>query len=216
MITPTDNVLVAFSDGPFSRSLLSQKSHKFFDASRDKLLLGFGVGVTFIDERAICSVSSSEFAKEIKDIRLIMSSLAPSTKELHVFPIESVCSTESSDGNDRLRKMFDSVTDATSKEDLLVHLRMLSLQKIASENGYNRLVLGSCMLRIAGDIISAMVKQCNEPCSILPKDPIIVEDFCTLLPPSIDSRAKNGKSDNIKMLREQIQDCLLSDCEDKT
>ena len=113
---------------------MQQKSQKNFDASRDKSLLVFGVGVAFIDESAICSVSSSEIAKGIKDIRLVVSSLAPPTKELHVFPLESVCSIESSDGKDRLRKMLDSVSDATGKEDLLVHLRMLSLQKVWLKN----------------------------------------------------------------------------------
>lgn len=164
MISPTDNVLVAFSGGTSSRVALQfvhemqNKSQKNFDASRDRSLPVFGVGVAFIDESSIFPVPSHEIDKAIQEIRLIVSNLAPPRKELHVVPIENVCSSNSSDGRDRLKSLLDVVSDATGKEDLLLHLRMLSLQKIASENGYNRLVLGSCTSRIACHVLSATVK----------------------------------------------------------
>ncbi|PON86905.1 Cytoplasmic tRNA 2-thiolation protein [Trema orientale] len=164
MISPTDKVLVAFSGGLSSRVALQfvhemqHKAQQNFDASRDRSLPVFGVGVAFIDESAVFSVPSCEAAEGIEGMRVIVSNLAPPTKELLVVPIESVFSSESSDGKNQLSKLLDAVTDATGKEDLLVHLRMLSLQKTAAENGYNRLVLGSCTSRIASHVLSATVK----------------------------------------------------------
>ncbi|KAJ0043509.1 hypothetical protein Pint_17889 [Pistacia integerrima] len=164
LITSADNVLVAFSGGPASRVALQfvhekqQTAQKNYDASRDRSLPVFGVGVAFIAESAYCPVSSDEVDEAIQKIRSIVSLLAPPAKELHVVPIESTFSSDSFDGRERFKKLLDSVSDATGKEDLLMHLRMLTLQKIASENGYNRVVLGLCTSRIACHVISATVK----------------------------------------------------------
>ncbi|KAK0594966.1 hypothetical protein LWI29_002216 [Acer saccharum] len=164
MITPSDNLLVAFSSGSSSRVVLQfvhemqQRAQKNFDASKDRSLQVFGVGVTFIDESAYHSVPSCEIDKAIEDIKSIVSNLAPPAKQLHVVLFESVFSLDSLDGKERLKTLEDSVSDATGKEDLLLHLRMLALQKVASENGYNRLVLGLCTSRIACHVITATVK----------------------------------------------------------
>ncbi|KAJ6741810.1 CYTOPLASMIC TRNA 2-THIOLATION PROTEIN 2 [Salix viminalis] len=164
MISPSDNVLVAFSGGPSSRVALQfvhglqDRAQKNFEASKDKSLAVFGVGVAFIDESAAYPVSSDKVDGAIQDIRSVVSNLAPPTKQLHVFPIENIYATDSSDGKDRLTKLLDAVNDATGKEDLLLHLRMLALQKVASQNGYNRLVLGSCASRIACHVLAATVK----------------------------------------------------------
>ncbi|KAF3592425.1 hypothetical protein DY000_02028035 [Brassica cretica] len=120
MITPSDNVLVAFSGGSSSRVAIQfvhewQVALKNYEASRDRSLPVFGVGVAFVDEN-------------------------------------------STEARDRLVKLLDSVSDVTGKEDLLVHLKMLSLQKVASENGYNRLVLGTCTSRLASHVLTATVK----------------------------------------------------------
>ncbi|KAK9921982.1 hypothetical protein M0R45_030471 [Rubus argutus] len=164
MISPTDSVLVAFSGGPSSRVALQfvhemhNKAQKNFDASRDRSLPVFGVGVAFIDESTVYSVPSNETDKAVEDIRFIVENLAPPTKRLHVVPIESVYSSDSGDCRERLKQLLDAVKDVTGKEDLLLHLRMLALQKIASQNGYSRLVLGSCISRIACHVITATVK----------------------------------------------------------
>ncbi|KAF9679643.1 hypothetical protein SADUNF_Sadunf06G0036000 [Salix dunnii] len=164
MISPSDNVLVAFSGGPYSRVALQfvhglqDRAQKNFEASKDKSLSVFGVGVAFIDESAVYPVSSDKVDGAIQDIRSVVSNLAPPTKKLHVFPIENIYATDSSDGKDRLTKLLDTVNDATGKEDLLLHLRMLALQKVASQNGYNRLILGSCTSRIACHVLAATVK----------------------------------------------------------
>ena len=131
--------LFIFSFGFFRVALqfvheMQHKAQQNFDASRDRSLPVFGVGVAFIDESAVCSVPSCEVEEGIEDIRQIVSNLAPPTKELLVVPIESVFLSESSDGKDQLSKFLEAVTDATGKEDLLVHLRMLCLQKVWLED----------------------------------------------------------------------------------
>uniref|UniRef100_A0A5B7B7P3 Putative cytoplasmic tRNA 2-thiolation protein 2 n=1 Tax=Davidia involucrata TaxID=16924 RepID=A0A5B7B7P3_DAVIN len=164
MISPSDKVLVAFSGGPSSRVALQfvhemqHKAQKNFDASRDRSLPVFGVGVAFIDENSIYPVPSHEFDKAIEEMKLVVSNLAPPRKEFHVASIGSIYSPDSSDGGERLKELLNAISDVTGKEDLLLHLRMLSLQKIALENGYTKLVLGSCTSRIACHVISATVK----------------------------------------------------------
>ncbi|CAK7342574.1 unnamed protein product [Dovyalis caffra] len=152
MISPSDNVLVAFSGGPSSRVALQfvhelqYKAQKNFEASKDRSLPVFGVGVAFIEESAVYPVSSDKADGAIQDMRLVVSNLAPQQNN-------------SSDCKDILTKLLDAVNDATGKEDLLLHLRMMALQKVASENGYNRLVLGSCTSRIARHVLAATVKS---------------------------------------------------------
>ncbi|KAG7540204.1 Cytoplasmic tRNA 2-thiolation protein 2 [Arabidopsis thaliana x Arabidopsis arenosa] len=164
MITPSDNVLVAFSGGSSSRVALQFvhelqiKALKNYEASRDRSLPVFGVGVAFVDETAAFPALSTEMVDAIEWIRSTVSSLSPPAKDLHVVPVESVFGSDSLDARDRLVKLLDSVPDDTGKEDLLLHLKMLTLQKIASENGYNRLVVGSCTSRIASHVLSATVK----------------------------------------------------------
>ncbi|XP_050380111.1 cytoplasmic tRNA 2-thiolation protein 2 [Argentina anserina] len=165
MISPSDNVLVAFSGGPSSRVALEfvhemhSKAQKNFDACRDRSLPVFGVGVAFVDETSVYSAPSDEEDRAVQDIASIVEKLAPPPKQLHVVPIENVFySSECGDEGERLKKLLDAVTDPTGKEDLLLHLRMLALQKIASENGYNRLLLGSCISRIACHVLTATVK----------------------------------------------------------
>ncbi|ESW34188.1 hypothetical protein PHAVU_001G132100 [Phaseolus vulgaris] len=164
MITPTDKVLVAFSGGPSSRVALQfvhdmqERAQRNFDASRDRSLPVFGVGVVFIDEGAVLSIPSSEMEEAVEVVREVVSSLVPPRKELHVVPIETVYPSDSGDGKERLIKVMNTVSDPTGREDMLICLRMLALQKVASECGYNRIVLGSCISRIACHVISATVK----------------------------------------------------------
>lgn len=311
MISPTDKVLVAFSGGPSSRVALQfvhdlqERAHKNFEASRDRSLPVFGVGVVFIDESAVLPIPAHEMEEAVEVISLTVSSLAPPRKELHFVPIETVYSSDSSDGKDRLIELMNVVSDTTGREDMLLSLRMLALQKVASEFGYNRILLGSCISRIAAHVLSATVKEenpsrestivrtagklipfqfnripeiidgnvplatrrrqkrynlktnesvssesfcplCNSPlakseivdwsnhnnckssdtfytscCSscqfqILPPDTTSMEKFYTDLPHSVVARANRVNNGNLNALREQIQDCLLSDGEDET
>lgn len=158
-------------------------------ASKDRSLPVFGVGVAFIDETAISTVPSYEVDNAIEDITSIVSSLAPPPKVLHITPIGGIFSPDSTLGKSKLKELLHSITDVTGKEDLLQQLRMLCLQKVsfylyllvlehenvikafssctgvyvvqtALDNGYNKLVLGSCTSRIACHVISATVKVC--------------------------------------------------------
>ncbi|CAN8276442.1 unnamed protein product [Cochlearia groenlandica] len=164
MITPHDNVLVAFSCGSSSRVLLQfvhelqTKALKNYEASRDRSLPVFGVGVAFVDETAAYPSLSKETVDAVAWIKSTVGDLSPPSKDLHVVPIESVFGSDSVEAKDRLLKLLESVTDATGKEDLLLNLKMLSLQKVASENGYNRLVVGSCTSRLASHVLTATVK----------------------------------------------------------
>ncbi|GAB2249425.1 hypothetical protein Droror1_Dr00012784 [Drosera rotundifolia] len=164
MISATDKVLVAFSGGAASRVALQfvhdmqYKAQKNFDASKDKLLPVFGVGVAFVDESSFRMDSVDQITYAIKQIKSIVSYLSPPEKALHVVPIEGIYSSNINDGRERLKKLLEAVSDDTGKEDLLLHMRMLALQKAAKENGYSKLVTGSCTSRIACHVISETVK----------------------------------------------------------
>lgn len=108
------------------------KSQKNFDATaiRDRSLPVFGVGVAFIDETELHPITCTDFNKAIEDIKEIVSNLSPTKKELHIVPIRNIYSTKTSDGSETLKNLINTVSDATGKEDLLSHLRMLSLQKV--------------------------------------------------------------------------------------
>lgn len=113
-------------------SEMQLKAQKNFDATanRDRSLPVFGVGVAFIDESEVHPIASGDLDKAIEDIKGIVLNLAPPTKELHVVPIRCIYSTKTNDGKEMLQNLINTVTDATGKEDLLTHLRMMSLQKV--------------------------------------------------------------------------------------
>ncbi|KAE8661208.1 3'-5'-exoribonuclease family protein [Hibiscus syriacus] len=128
MITPPDKVLVAFS--------------------------GDHPPVAFIDESSIHSFASQQIEKAIGDIRSIVSNLGPPLKELFIVPIESIFSSVGIDCKERLKKLLDALDDIMERRSSHSFTE-LSLQKIASENGYTRVLLGSCTSRIACLVIAA-------------------------------------------------------------
>ncbi|KAL8493984.1 hypothetical protein ACS0TY_024964 [Phlomoides rotata] len=166
MISPSEKVLVAFSGGSSSRVALQfvhemqEKAHKNFNASRERerVLPVFGVGVAYIDETTIYPEASNDVEKAINEMKLIVSNFAPPVKPFIVVPTESIYSPDFAAGRDCLTKLGVSVSDITGKEDLLKHLRMLCLQKAAIENGYTKIVLGTCTSRIACHVLEATVK----------------------------------------------------------
>ena len=109
---------------------LQVKALKNYEASRDRSLPVFGVGVAFVDESAAYPSLSGGMSDAIAWVRSTVLSLSPPEKDLHVVPIESVFGSDSVEARDRLVKLLDSVSDETGKEDLLLHLKMLSLQKV--------------------------------------------------------------------------------------
>lgn len=109
---------------------MQSKAQKNYDASRDRALPVFGVGVAFIDEKAISAVSSDNLDRAVEEMKLIVSDLAPPVKQFHVVPTEAIYSLKAGDAKDRLNELINTVNDVTGKEDLLEHFRMLSLQKV--------------------------------------------------------------------------------------
>lgn len=109
---------------------MQHRAQRNFEASKDRSLPVFGVGVAFVDESAYYQVPSHEADQAMEDMKLIVSNLAPPRKDLHVVPIESIYSSDLSDGKEKLKRVLDSVSDTTGKEDLLLYLRMLCLQKV--------------------------------------------------------------------------------------
>ncbi|GFP92225.1 cytoplasmic tRNA 2-thiolation protein 2 [Phtheirospermum japonicum] len=164
LISPSDNVLVAFSGGSSSRVALQfvhemqQKAQKNFDASREKVLPVFQVGVAYVDETAIYPVPSDVHDRALNEMGLIVSGLAPPEKRFSIVPTESVYSPDFASAKDRLTNLIAAVHDVTGKEDLIEHLRMLCLQKAAFENGYTKILLGTCTSRIACHVLEATVK----------------------------------------------------------
>ncbi|KAF7070713.1 hypothetical protein CFC21_076190 [Triticum aestivum] len=164
MVRPTDSVLVAFSGGPASRVALQfihemrSKAIESWDASNSQALPVFNVGAAFVDESVLLSKPECEVEQATEDIKSLVSSLLPGDKAMHIASLDYVFSSESKDGKGRLRELVGMITDDTGREDLLQCLRMLSLQKIALENGYTKIMLGSCASTIACHVLSATVK----------------------------------------------------------
>ncbi|KAF0888920.1 hypothetical protein E2562_020142 [Oryza meyeriana var. granulata] len=164
MVRPTDSVLLAFSGGPASRVAMQfihemrSKAIESWDASNSQALPVFGVGVAFVDESILCSKPKHEIETAIEDIKSIVSSLSTGVNAMRIVPLEDVFSTESKDGEVRLGEAVGMICDDTGREDFLRCLRILLLQKIALENGYTKIMLGSCASAIACHVLSATVK----------------------------------------------------------
>jgi cytoplasmic tRNA 2-thiolation protein 2 len=101
---------------------MQSKALMCWDASNSQALPVFTVGVAFINECAISGEPLDQVDAAVAQMRSIVSGLSPPSKDLHILPIENVFPSDS-------RKLVDSIADATGREDLLRHLRMLSLQK---------------------------------------------------------------------------------------
>ncbi|KAG0466183.1 hypothetical protein HPP92_017763 [Vanilla planifolia] len=134
------------------------KSLKNWDASKSQGLPVFGFGVAFVDESTIFPTPSNVASNIIEEISGIVSELGHALQELHIAPIETAFCKDLVDGQNCLRQLLDNITDASGKEDFVQYLRMLSLQKIAVDNKYTKVVLGSCTSKMAHQIISATVK----------------------------------------------------------
>lgn len=108
---------------------MQQKAQANFDASRDKSLRVFGVGVVFVDDSAIFETREN-LSNAATEVESILSSVVPPKKELLVLSIEGVFSGNSEEKRAMLNDLLNIIDDTTGKEDFLEHLRMLSLQKV--------------------------------------------------------------------------------------
>ncbi|RCV19265.1 hypothetical protein SETIT_3G370400v2 [Setaria italica] len=164
MVRPTDAVLLALSGGPASRVALQfihamqSKAIQSWETSNSQALPAFGVGVAFVDESVVLARPEHETQTATEDIKSIVSSLSPGDKQVHVAPLEDVFSSGSEDKVARLKEVVGMIDDETGRDDFIRCLRMLSLQKIALENGYTKIMLGTCASGIACHVLSATVK----------------------------------------------------------
>lgn len=109
---------------------MRSKAIESWDASNSQALPVFNVGVGFVDESILLSKPKCEVELATEDIKSIVSSLLPGDNTMHIASLDNVFSSESEDGEVRLRELVGMITDDTGREDLLQFLRMLSLQKV--------------------------------------------------------------------------------------
>ena len=113
---------------------MQQKAQKNFEAaSSDRAMTVFGVGVAFIDESSAYGLSRDEMHRAAEQMKLIVSELIP-PENLYVAPIEDVYSSKINDERDRFKELLSATSDATGREDLILYLRMVSLQKVCLEH----------------------------------------------------------------------------------
>lgn len=110
---------------------MQQKAQHNFDASPDRSLPVFGVGVAFIDESSVSTISSDDIINVIRMMETVVVKVSPPVKKFHVVPIENVYTLDSSINKEKMKDLVESISDVTGKEDLILHLRMLSLQKVS-------------------------------------------------------------------------------------
>ncbi|KAG6542441.1 hypothetical protein Mapa_016131 [Marchantia paleacea] len=179
LITPADNVLVAVSGGPSSRVAVEMlkeirsKAQNDADAAKDHVLKVFGLGVVYIDEATVLKLPRTDAEAAVTAIKEMYEGIP-----VHVVQLESVFETESSvvhenggdnlarlplvedtaDPKSKLSKLFESVQDATGKEDLLELFRMQAIQVVAQSHGYTKVVLALTATRVAARVVAATTK----------------------------------------------------------
>jgi len=137
---------------------MQSKAIQSWETSNSQALPAFGVGVAFVDESAVSARPEHETETATEDIKSIVSSLSPGNKQVHFAPLEDVFSSGSEDKAARLKEVLGMIDDETGRDDFVRCLRMLSLQQIALENGYTKIMLGTCASGIACHVLSATVK----------------------------------------------------------
>jgi hypothetical protein len=76
-----------------------------------------------------------------------------------VFDVEGHTATRAG----RLRQLLTSISDTTLRQDMLALLRLELLHSLARQQGCNKLVVGECATRLAGNFIAAAAKVlCSE------------------------------------------------------
>uniref|UniRef100_A0A804N4S0 Cytoplasmic tRNA 2-thiolation protein 2 n=1 Tax=Zea mays TaxID=4577 RepID=A0A804N4S0_MAIZE len=139
---------------------MQSKAIQSWEASNSQALPVFSLGVAFVDERSVISASlpGHEIQAAIEDIRSVVSGLSPGDKRVHIASLEEVFSSGSDDKAARLKEVVGVISDETGRDDFVRRLRMLSLQKVALENRYTKIMLGTCASGIACHVLSATVK----------------------------------------------------------
>lgn len=109
---------------------MQSKAIQSWETSNSQALPAFGVGVAFVDESALSTKLALEIEMATEDIKLIVSSLSPSNKQVHVAPLEDLFASGSEDKAATLKEVVGMIGDETGRDDFVRCLRMLSLQKV--------------------------------------------------------------------------------------
>ncbi|KAJ7547312.1 hypothetical protein O6H91_08G079700 [Diphasiastrum complanatum] len=180
----SDKVLVAFSGGPGSRLALQflcelqSKLQDEAESCKDRNSAVFDVGVAFVDESGAQGIPLTDAQKTLDEIASVVAEVRPTPLPLHLTSLESLFENEvlelqassklhedDNSGKDnkdksrqRLIELLSRVEDQTGKEDLVEHMRMDALQRVAKHYGYTRVVLGLCTTRVAARVLAATAK----------------------------------------------------------
>eukprot|EP00898_Chlorokybus_atmophyticus_P008764 jgi/Chlat1/888/Chrsp107S01331 len=166
LIHPNDRVLLAFSGGFASRAALHLLTLIMSDSrnAKDRGRIHFNLGVVFVDERIALGQSDKEADDVLREVISIVRVASGGRAALHIAKTEDLYIGEEDDSEGAERRAAElvrqtlNVSDVTGREDLLEHLRMRVLMKVASADGYNKLVRGDCASRLAVRTISATSK----------------------------------------------------------
>lgn len=152
---------------------IRSKAQNDADAAKDHVLKVFGLGVVYVDETTVLKLPRTDAEAAVVAIKEIYEGIP-----VHVVQLESVFETESSlvhenggdnfarlqlvedtaDPKSKLSKLFESVQDATGREDLLESLRMQAIQVVAQSQGYTKVVLALTATRVAARVVAATTK----------------------------------------------------------
>ncbi|XP_021112237.1 cytoplasmic tRNA 2-thiolation protein 2 isoform X3 [Heterocephalus glaber] len=142
LIFPGEKVLLAWSGGPSSSSMVWQvlevRPHHPQGLSQDSAKrLRFVPGVVYVDEGAACGQSPEDRAKTLAEVKQV----------LHVvnFPWHLVALEET----EALCRLFESVRTLTAKEELLQTLRSHLILHVARAHGYSKVMTGDSCTRLA-------------------------------------------------------------------
>ncbi|XP_041626343.1 cytoplasmic tRNA 2-thiolation protein 2 isoform X2 [Vulpes lagopus] len=178
LIFPGEKVLLAWSGGPSSSSMVWQVLEGL---SRDSAKrLRFVPGVVYVDEGAACGQSWENRAKTLAEVKLILRSFGfpwhiVALEEQHTVggspsptqqeeQLSQPCTQDPEDPAgpppaahiEALSRLFDSVKTLTAKEELLQTLRGHLLLHVARTHGYSKVMTGDSCTRLAIKLMTSL------------------------------------------------------------
>ncbi|XP_009195314.1 cytoplasmic tRNA 2-thiolation protein 2 isoform X3 [Papio anubis] len=151
LIFPGEKVLLAWSGGPSSSSMVWQVLEGLSQDSAKRLR--FVPGVIFVDEGAAFGKSLEERSKTLAEVKPILQATG---LPWHVVALEeprldpqSLASPPAAAQTEALSQLFCSVRTLTAKEELLQTLRTHLILHMARAHGYSKVMTGDSCTRLA-------------------------------------------------------------------